>query len=95
MRITWNELTVSLDGVDFDDLLSDWRWLVGEEPQAQTGQPEEAVNLQEPVPVFMTYFTVAPTSTGVAFRSDPYNRDGAVIRRFFGDQPEQMAAIGS
>ena len=71
------------------------RWLVGEEPQAQTGQPEEAVNLQEPVPVFMTYFTAAPTSTGVAFRSDPYNRDGAVIRRFFGDQPEQMAAIGS
>jgi hypothetical protein len=33
MRITWNELTVSPDGVDFDDLLSDWRWLVGEEYQ--------------------------------------------------------------
>jgi hypothetical protein len=31
MRITWNELTVSPEGVDFDDLLSDWRWLVGEE----------------------------------------------------------------
>src|SRR3990172_11737994 len=34
MRITWNELTVSQDGVDFDDLLSDWRWLVGEEYHA-------------------------------------------------------------
>ena len=31
MRITWNELTVSPDGVDFNDLLSEWRWLVGEE----------------------------------------------------------------
>lgn len=31
MRITWNELTVSLDNVDFDDILSDWRWLVGQE----------------------------------------------------------------
>jgi hypothetical protein len=31
MRLTWNELAVSPDGVDFEDLLSDWRWLVGEE----------------------------------------------------------------
>jgi hypothetical protein len=31
MRITWNELTVSPDGVDFGGLLSEWRWLVGEE----------------------------------------------------------------
>lgn len=28
MRITWNELTVSPDGIDFEMLLSDWRWLV-------------------------------------------------------------------
>jgi Domain of unknown function (DUF1851) len=33
MRITWNELTVSPNGIDFDDLLSDWRWLIGEEYQ--------------------------------------------------------------
>jgi hypothetical protein len=30
MRITWNELTVSPDGVDLDCLLSEWRWLVDE-----------------------------------------------------------------
>lgn len=30
MRITWNELTVPLDGVDLDGLLSEWRWLVDE-----------------------------------------------------------------
>ena len=31
VRITWNELTISPDGVDFNDLLSEWRWLVGKE----------------------------------------------------------------
>lgn len=30
MRITWNELTVSPDGVDLEGLLSEWRWLVDE-----------------------------------------------------------------
>lgn len=30
MRITWNELTVSLNGVDLDELLSEWRWLIDE-----------------------------------------------------------------
>lgn len=30
MRITWNELTVSSDGVDLDGLLSEWRWLADE-----------------------------------------------------------------
>ena len=30
MRITWNELTISPDGLDFDSLLKEWRWLVPE-----------------------------------------------------------------
>jgi hypothetical protein len=30
MQITWNELTVSPDGVDLDGLLSEWRWLADE-----------------------------------------------------------------
>jgi hypothetical protein len=28
MRITWNELTVSPEGIDLSGLLSEWRWLV-------------------------------------------------------------------
>lgn len=28
MRITWNELTVNPDGLDFEMLLEEWRWLV-------------------------------------------------------------------
>ncbi|MEM1069044.1 MAG: T6SS immunity protein Tdi1 domain-containing protein [Planctomycetota bacterium] len=30
MRITWNELTIDPDGLDFDSLLEEWRWLVPE-----------------------------------------------------------------
>lgn len=33
MRITWNELTVSPTGVDLDELLSEWRWLVDDSHQ--------------------------------------------------------------
>ena len=29
-RITWNELTINPDGLDFDTLLEEWRWLVPE-----------------------------------------------------------------
>ncbi|MFL5245565.1 MAG: DUF1851 domain-containing protein [Gemmataceae bacterium] len=30
MRLTWNELTVSPEGVDLDGILSEWRWLADE-----------------------------------------------------------------
>jgi hypothetical protein len=33
MRITWNELTVGFDPDKSDALLSDWRWLVGDDVQ--------------------------------------------------------------
>jgi hypothetical protein len=33
MRITWNELTVNLEGLNKDDLLSEWRWLLGDATQ--------------------------------------------------------------
>lgn len=62
------------------------RWLLGDDPEPQTGEPEEQVDLSEPVPVFMTYLTAAPTEAGVTFRPDPYNRDSAVIARFFSDR---------
>ena len=33
MRITWNELTVGFDTPQGDALLTDWRWLVGDDKQ--------------------------------------------------------------
>ena len=51
------------------------RWLFGEAPRARGSEPEQQVNLPEPVPVYITYMTAAPEPQGVALRADVYNRD--------------------
>ena len=38
----------------------------------------------QPVPVFMTYFTVAPWGNGLQFRADPYGFDDRAMRQMFG-----------
>ena len=58
------------------------RWLLGEGVVAeglQPGPPETRVDLPEPTPVYITYFTLAPTETGVSVRKDIYGRDAALI----------------
>jgi len=51
------------------------RWLYGRLPTAPSGSQEYNVPLPRPVPVFITYLTVAPTQGGLAFRDDVYGRD--------------------
>jgi L,D-transpeptidase YcbB len=51
------------------------RWLYGTVPVAPNRTNEYHVPLPRPVPVFITYLTVAPTQTGIAFREDVYGRD--------------------
>ncbi|MEO0033607.1 MAG: hypothetical protein RIS94_3365 [Pseudomonadota bacterium] len=53
------------------------RWLLGR-PLPRAGKaPEQRIELPRPVPVYITYLTAVPQGDGtVAFRSDPYNRDG-------------------
>lgn len=58
------------------------RWLFGDLPKPSGSDPEEHVPLEEPVPVYITYLTVAPQSGGIAFRDDPYQRDAAMEMRF-------------
>jgi len=58
------------------------RWLFGRAPQVRGTMPEQRVDLPEPVPVYITYLTVAPEPQGVALRADVYNRD-----------PVQLAAL--
>ncbi|MEO6152785.1 MAG: L,D-transpeptidase family protein [Croceibacterium sp.] len=58
------------------------RWLYGEMPQGATPDREERVDLARPVPVYVTYFTVATDGKGLAFRADPYKRDAALLARF-------------
>lgn len=67
--------------------LEDYRrfatWVFPQAPQP-SGQPEEVIRLPRPVPVFMTYFTVAPDPRGVIFRPDPYGFDAQAMPQMFG-----------
>ncbi len=61
-------------------------WLFGAMPHVSNPDVETRVDLGPPVPVFLTYLTVAASDKGVVFRSDPYERDTAVLARYFGAQ---------
>ncbi|PSJ43215.1 L,D-transpeptidase family protein [Allosphingosinicella deserti] len=52
------------------------RWLFGRVPSTKSNAPEQSVPLKSPVPVYITYLTVAPTPDGIALRDDIYGRDG-------------------
>jgi len=52
------------------------RWLLRRPLPARVKQAELRVDLDEPVPVYITYLTAVPDAGGIAFRSDPYGRDG-------------------
>ena len=53
---------------------------------------EEVVELPRAVPVFMTYFTVAPWGDGIRFRADPYGYDDRAMRQMFGRGKKVAAA---
>ena len=59
-------------------------WLFGAMPHVPDPDLESRVDLAEPVPVFLTYLTAAATQDGPMFRADPYERDAAVLERYFG-----------
>jgi murein L,D-transpeptidase YcbB/YkuD len=56
------------------------RWLFGKPLVVKPGGTEKRVDLPEPVPVYITYFTAAPEGKTIAFRSDVYGRDQASAR---------------
>jgi murein L,D-transpeptidase YcbB/YkuD len=58
-------------------------WLFGSMPEGRNPDVEERVELREPVPVFVTYLTVETSADGIVFRADPYERDPAVLARYF------------
>ncbi|MGS1017321.1 L,D-transpeptidase family protein [Allosphingosinicella humi] len=57
------------------------KWLFGKPLEVPTDAPEQQVYLDQPVPVYITYLTAAPTETGIAFREDDYGRDAAAPER--------------
>ena len=75
--------------------LEDYRrfatWVFGYVPQASSGT-EQYVPLPRPVPVYMTYLTVAADrANGVIFRADPYGFDALAMPQMFAG-PTQMAS---
>lgn len=68
-------------------------WLFGAMPKGRDPNVEERVELRDALPVFVTYLTVEATADGVVFRADPYDRDPAVLARYFAEET-QLAAAG-
>jgi murein L,D-transpeptidase YcbB/YkuD len=52
------------------------RWLLGREPEAATGDPEQNVLLPTPVPIYLTYLTAQVNDGRLSYVDDPYGRDG-------------------
>lgn len=51
------------------------RWLFGKTLVPKKGAVEQAVPLEQTVPVYITYLTAAPENGAIVFREDTYNRD--------------------
>ena len=70
--------------------LQDYRrfagWVFGGVPQPTTPY-EQTFQLPRPVPVYLTYLTVEPSSNGVVFRPDPYGGMRWRCRRCLGRRP--------
>jgi murein L,D-transpeptidase YcbB/YkuD len=55
------------------------RWLLGGELPAGGSEPEEKIDLPQPVPVYVTYLTVHPDGDRIAVGPDPYGRDRSPV----------------
>ncbi|WP_395623211.1 L,D-transpeptidase family protein [Sphingomonas daechungensis] len=71
------------------------KWLFGKPLKADGSKTEVNVDLPEPVPVYVTYLTAEAGPSGPKFRADPYNRDPALLARYFGDGDRQVAAVSN
>jgi murein L,D-transpeptidase YcbB/YkuD len=58
------------------------RWVFGEVPVATSPDAEQRVDLKEPIPVYITYMTAGLSGSQLAFRSDAYGRDRALLAKF-------------
>ncbi len=59
-------------------------WVFGSVPRASTSR-EQTFPLRDPVPVYLSYFTVTPRGNGVVFRPDRYGFDKMAMPQMFGD----------
>jgi murein L,D-transpeptidase YcbB/YkuD len=76
--------------------LEDYRrfgsWVFGRMPEPGP-VPEQVIPLPRPVPIYMTYLTVAADPNGVTFRPDPYGFDALAMPQMFGGANRIASAI--
>ena len=65
--------------VRLEDAAKMHRWLMGEPLPSRVREAEKVVPLPEMVPIYITYLTAIPESGAIAFRDDPYSRDGVQL----------------
>ncbi len=87
-----NDRWISNGCIRLEDARRLQKWVFGTAPKP-SGAADERVDVPDPVPVYITYFTAAPTADGVAFRPDRYDRDEKLLARVKLDaRPVDVAA---
>lgn len=76
-----DERWISNGCVRLEDAKRLQKWVFRGNVPVADGSPEQRVDLPEPIPIYMTYLTAAPTRSGIEFRADPYNRDEKLLAR--------------
>jgi murein L,D-transpeptidase YcbB/YkuD len=66
------------------------KWVFGNVPKGADPLVEEDVQIERPVPVYITYLTATASADSVTFRKDPYQRDPALLARYE-TAPQQLA----
>lgn len=61
------------------------RWLTGAPSPLATNAANQKVDLPRPVPLYIGYFTAVPNGGRIAFRSDIYRRDPALMAQLDGE----------
>lgn len=70
-----SQRTLSNGCVRLEDAKRLARWLMGREPVAPSKDPEIRVQIPQGVPIYLTYLTAQPSSSGVTYLSDVYGWD--------------------
>ncbi len=82
-HFTKNELWISNGCVRVEDYKRLAAFLFdGSVPKGRDPKVEQEVDLPQPIPVYMTYLTVQPTTDGLQFMEDHYGRDAHLMERF-------------
>jgi L,D-transpeptidase YcbB len=62
--------------VRLEDAAGLGQWLLGRSIKNSGKEPEQAVALRVPIPIYLTYLTATEGKNGITFLNDVYGRDG-------------------